>query len=304
MKNASDSQVDMQGQTQSDGSPEIWDGIWKDIESGERSIYSPTKPVTRKQFNHKNYFEDLWALMGDKAKDSHYCEIGAGRGTTSTYLRASGAQVTMVDMSDTGFEIAKKNFDKLGIEPADMVIADVRETGIPSDTFDAVLSIGLLEHFEDPMPVLEESLRILKPGGLQYAVVVPVPRLRRAAVTRGVLNPPRYVANLARGLFNRRKSDSTKDGNGMIRTDYDMKDWIDFAKSIGAVEVNCIGYNPYHSVYLSSKLEEKVTLPLYEKHYQAKRKSSSAPWMQCHESVAQAHLLTFRKPLASADNKN
>jgi ubiquinone/menaquinone biosynthesis C-methylase UbiE len=54
-----------------------------------------------------------------------------------------------------------------------VVLADARATGLESDSYDCVYSLGLLEHFDDPTPVLAEMLRVLKPGGWLYALVVP-----------------------------------------------------------------------------------------------------------------------------------
>jgi SAM-dependent methyltransferase len=39
--------------------------------------------------------------------------------------------------------------------------------------FDVVFSTGLLEHFEDPSPIVLEMARVLKPGGLFWSDIVP-----------------------------------------------------------------------------------------------------------------------------------
>jgi ubiquinone/menaquinone biosynthesis C-methylase UbiE len=46
----------------------------------------------------------------------------------------------------------------------------VRQTGgedlpFPEDSFDYILSLQVLEHVENPMPLLKEMYRVLKPGG-------------------------------------------------------------------------------------------------------------------------------------------
>jgi SAM-dependent methyltransferase len=53
------------------------------------------------------------------------------------------------------------------------VLADATCLGFADQTFDFILSGGLLEHFEDPKPALAEMVRILKPGGVVFAAVVP-----------------------------------------------------------------------------------------------------------------------------------
>ena len=47
------------------------------------------------------------------------------------------------------------------------------ELPFESQSIELVLSGGLLEHFPDPKPVLREMLRVLRPGGVLYADVVP-----------------------------------------------------------------------------------------------------------------------------------
>jgi len=44
---------------------------------------------------------------------------------------------------------------------------------VPDATFDIVFHQGLLEHFKDPLPLLEEQFRVLKPGGF---LLVDVPQ--------------------------------------------------------------------------------------------------------------------------------
>jgi ubiquinone/menaquinone biosynthesis C-methylase UbiE len=53
------------------------------------------------------------------------------------------------------------------------VLSDVTRIGFANQSFDLVLSGGLLEHFDDPRPVLAEIVRILRPGGALFAAVVP-----------------------------------------------------------------------------------------------------------------------------------
>jgi SAM-dependent methyltransferase len=39
--------------------------------------------------------------------------------------------------------------------------------------FDVVMSTGLLEHFADPLPIVLEMVRVLRPGGVFYSDIVP-----------------------------------------------------------------------------------------------------------------------------------
>lgn len=51
------------------------------------------------------------------------------------------------------------------------VVADCRYTGFPDDSFDLVYSAGLMEHFSDEVPFLEEMKRIMKGSGYLVTIV-------------------------------------------------------------------------------------------------------------------------------------
>ena len=53
------------------------------------------------------------------------------------------------------------------------LLGDARTLPFADASFDVVLSGGLLEHFRDARPVVAEMARILRPGGLFYADIVP-----------------------------------------------------------------------------------------------------------------------------------
>jgi len=280
-----------------EGSVEAWRHVWSSLTTEEEEcLYTPSEPQTLRQFWQRSYFEDLWRLMSVTASGARYCELGSGRGTTSTYLRSKQCDVTMVDLSEEAFRVAALNFDRLRFERPHMVCADVRCTGLASASFDCVFSIGLLEHFSDPKPVLKETLRLLRPGGLSFAVIVPSKSILRTAHVR-VLNPPRLIYNVGMEMSARlgqklRPVDATS--SDMTRTTYDCGQWAAWASELGACDVECCFYNPYPSIYRSPKLERLITLPLYRAHVRARERRHVTPTLMCREHVSMAQLLTFR----------
>lgn len=75
-------------------------------------------------------------------------------------LRASGLEV------NRGYhEHCRRDFPHL-----DLLLYDGRTFPCPDNTFDYVVSFQVLEHVSDMRRLLEESLRVLRPGGLMYHV--------------------------------------------------------------------------------------------------------------------------------------
>src|SRR5262249_14202679 len=75
------------------GSVAAWDRAWKNLADDDPAavvVFTRGRPRTVRQLYQRAYFEDLWALMGGRAKGARYLELGCGRGTTSMYLASRG----------------------------------------------------------------------------------------------------------------------------------------------------------------------------------------------------------------------
>ncbi|MGH2395989.1 MAG: class I SAM-dependent methyltransferase [bacterium] len=100
-------------------------------------------------------------------------EIGCGSARLLARVgRATSMWLVAVDRSPRALELATLTAERAN-ELMKLVLADAGSLPFPDDAFDLVLSGGLLEHFEDPRPVLSEMVRVLRVGGVLYADVVP-----------------------------------------------------------------------------------------------------------------------------------
>ncbi|MDP3741827.1 MAG: class I SAM-dependent methyltransferase [Candidatus Micrarchaeota archaeon] len=93
-------------------------------------------------------------------------ELGCGDGKTLTSLIASGFKVTGIDVSPSAIKIARKKAGR----KAKLVVGDVCELPFAANSFDAVVTVHVLDHLsqkERGKAVVEIS-RVLKKDGLLF----------------------------------------------------------------------------------------------------------------------------------------
>ena len=89
-------------------------------------------------------------------------EAGCGLGHFTVAIDAMGYRAEGLDWSETTIERLRKGFSAIPWH-----VGDVRRLQFDDGTFDAIYSPGVCEHFIDgPVEVLEETRRVLKPGGV------------------------------------------------------------------------------------------------------------------------------------------
>jgi len=133
------------------------------------------------------------ALMGtmclDGADGKRLLDLGCGDGRFLALMRDAGWDVTGIDPDPTAARRAQENF---GIP---VIVGSLEDAGFPNESFDAVTLSHVIEHVHDPVALLSECRRVLKPEG--RAVIV-TPNIRSlghrkfGGVWRG-LEPPRHL---------------------------------------------------------------------------------------------------------------
>lgn len=98
-------------------------------------------------------------------------DAGAGQGTMSARLRDQGFEVVSTDVSEAAVEVLR---EQLG---GDVRPADVTDLPFPDSDFDGVILGEVLEHVEDDRRALEETARVLRPGGVLALSVPAHPQL-------------------------------------------------------------------------------------------------------------------------------
>ncbi len=109
--------------------------------------------------------------LGD-VRGKRILEVGAGSGRDSIELARRGAKVTVIDYVPSSLTVVGDNAKAAGVH-IDMVCGDGTGMPFPDGTFDVVFHQGLMEHFRDANPLLDDNRRVLKVGG---HVVIDVPQ--------------------------------------------------------------------------------------------------------------------------------
>lgn len=91
-------------------------------------------------------------------------EVGAGSGRDAVSLAKAGADVLTLDYVPGSLALTRMVAHEASVA-VDPIGGDALNAPFADDTFDLIFHQGLLEHFRDPLPLLRENLRILKPGG-------------------------------------------------------------------------------------------------------------------------------------------
>jgi len=180
-----------------DSEPEshLWDGMWTtrtieqeleacDLETPARDLFLAYIP-----------------------KGGRVIDGGCGFGKWVIYLKRRGYNIVGIDNNEIA--IAKlKDFDSsLQVE-----LGDILDVYYPDSSFDAYISMGVVEHFEDGLlPALKEAYRVLKPDGLIF-VSVPTVNMMRTFVRR----PCRIIINVLSVSFQTLKLNWGKSKQGAL----------------------------------------------------------------------------------------
>lgn len=144
----------------------------------ERNLEGELKGFTNRTLTQK--FQEY--LSG---KNYRIMEGGCGFGAWCKWLEEIENEVIGIEYDERIIQKAKE-FDKsIPIE-----LGNILDLNYPSASFDAYISLGVIEHFENgPQKALVEAKRILKPGGVAF-------------ITTPYLNPLRkYFSHPLRSLF-------------------------------------------------------------------------------------------------------
>ncbi len=248
----------------------IYDKRWKNSAgTSDEDILSLSNPKTQVSFFYYEYNKFILNQLSihlDNLSQRKLLEIGCGRGTSSIYQALkTGIEVVPTDYSEDAIKIAQKNLDKYDV-PAKAVHADMFNLPFAEEYFDAIISLGVMEHIEDAQLAYKEMHQKLKKGGIMISMNVPEKptNIQRIAVPiNKLLTSIRNIlyTNDSKPWLDSLSRSKTAD---VYRSERMATDFIEYASSAGFESVHAYEINPFPTIDPVPKLADNFIVKIYE----------------------------------------
>lgn len=228
-----------------EGSKKGFKEKWVHISQREQKFFAEGAPKSQNEWIFRERYRFIERRLRVDQRSLLCLEVGAGRGTTSLYLVKAGHRSILLDSSATALEMSRSNFESEEM-PANFVKSFAENMGIRTSSVDVVVTLGLLEHFEDIYSPLVEMARVLKPGGLLFSLNIPTKPFSANLLAW----PYNYVLIQARRLIRFRDSFSrwrSGNFNRVYRNSLKPGAYRKAALAAGFREVSCVATNPVPS---------------------------------------------------------
>ena len=96
--------------------------------------------------------------------DKDVLEIGVGFGSHAQLIAPFSKSFTGIDLTQKATEATSRRLQLFGI-PARVLCMDAERMSFPDESFDFIWSWGVIHHSANPLQILREMHRVLKPGG-------------------------------------------------------------------------------------------------------------------------------------------
>ena len=135
-------------------------------------------------------------------------DLGCGAGQYLLGLADIGFKCTGADISEDMLQITSSKLEKASLQNTKLLCADCYDVPLPSNSFDLIICIGVLEYLDKESSALAEINRLVKYDG---NVIVTFPNFYKL---RNLLNPYYYVIRIWTYMFGKKpivpKSDNVK----------------------------------------------------------------------------------------------
>ena len=126
---------------------------------GSRGFFKELETYRFEKLDYLPRVIDFGAYQGKQ-----FLEVGCGIGIDLVRFAQNGAIVTGVDLAEVAVGLARKNFE------LQSVVGDINKMNgehlqFPDESFDVVYAHGVLQYTNDPVAMIREVHRVLKPQG-------------------------------------------------------------------------------------------------------------------------------------------
>ena len=112
-------------------------------------------------------------------KDKKVLEVGCGMGSVSQLIAMHGAKLTSIDLTPRAIRNTNKRFSILRKARKDLknlkyckaIEANAQKLPFKNETFDFIISWGVIHHAPDTQKCMNEIYRVLKKGGITSGMV-------------------------------------------------------------------------------------------------------------------------------------
>lgn len=149
--------------------PEVWDKIW-DTMKEEYEPYILKKEQCSKRWE---IMEGMVVSNFGKFEGLRVIEVGGGLGCYSALFAMNGAEVTVLDYSESALKRSEEFFNRNALK-ADFILQDaLKIEDSLKGKFDVSMSFGLAEHFkgDDRKKIIKSHLDLVRDGGLTFISV-------------------------------------------------------------------------------------------------------------------------------------
>jgi ubiquinone/menaquinone biosynthesis C-methylase UbiE len=105
------------------------------------------------------------AKIASVGKGSEVADIGTGTGFVAAGIAPRVKRVIGIDNAPAMLRVARENLDSLSVSNADLLVGDLTGLPLADNSVAAAFANMVLHHAVEPIAMLEEMARIVRPGG-------------------------------------------------------------------------------------------------------------------------------------------
>jgi SAM-dependent methyltransferase len=157
-------------------------------------FFSSEEPDVLRQHRHWEYHVPLWdLLLRTLPRGSRILDIGCGPADSALLLAAYGYRIVGIDREEALVARARESAARSGVD-ATFELGDLMDLAPHYGRYDAVLSLGLMEHFDPP-----EAARLLgEQARCAERVIVNIPSVWAGLALPFVDERPYHLRDLER----------------------------------------------------------------------------------------------------------